>query len=380
VLPREAREGARRRLVPFAIALGLSSGSCIYARIFYYNVPNLDAPQYFDSRAVRASPTPLPLSKSDVEETPALTESERTTYATFDAMLERNDTRAFVELRDDTIVYERYFDGVTATTALPSFSISKTFAALLVGCAVGDSIVESLDASVVDYIPELAKKRRYDEVTLDEMLRMTSGIDFDEESTSSAKLYYCTNLRQRIYQYPVRWNPGEHYEYGSVSIQLLWDVLHRRLGGETVSQYFEERVWSPLGAERPAAWALDSAKSGVEKFFSGFSATARDHARLGLLYLHGGTFEGKRIVSQAWVDDSLTPDPVAGIVHTSDGYVRRGKYQWFLTLDGRAFFAKGYHGQYVFVVPDRRAVFVRFGEGYGNVDWPALFERIADAP
>src|SRR5262249_23178068 len=153
------------------------------------------------------------------------------------------------------------------------------------------------------------------------------------ESTSSAKLYYCTDLRRRIYQYPVRWTPGEHYEYGSVSIQLLWDVLHRRLGGQTVSQYFEERILAPLRAERPAAWALDSEKSGIEKLFGGFSATARDHARLGLLYLHGGTFEGRTIVSQAWVDDSLTPDPIAGVVHTSDGEVRRGKYQWFLTRD-----------------------------------------------
>jgi CubicO group peptidase (beta-lactamase class C family) len=319
------------------------------------------------------------LKTSDVEDTPALTDAERATYASFDAMLERNDTRAFLELRDDAIVYERYFGGVSAKTELPSFSISKTFAALLVGCAVHDGLLPSLDASVVDYIPELAKKRRYDEVTLDEMLRMTSGIDFDEASVSSAKLYYCTNLRQRIYQYPVRWKPGEHYEYGSVSIQLLWDVLHRRLGGETVSQYFEERVWAPLGAEQPAAWALDSETSGVEKLFGGFNATARDHARLGLLYLHGGTYEGRTIVSREWVDDSLTPDPIAGVVHTSDGSVRRGKYQWFLTLDGRAYFAKGYHGQYVFVVPDRRAVFVRFGEGYGDIDWPALFLRLADA-
>src|SRR5262249_26302988 len=124
----------RRRLATLVIALGLLSGSCIYARMFYYNVPNLDAPRYFDSRTVRASPAPLPLEKSDVEDAPVLGDVERATYGSFDALLERNETRAFLELRDDTIVYERYFGGVTATTALPSFSISKTFAALLVGC------------------------------------------------------------------------------------------------------------------------------------------------------------------------------------------------------------------------------------------------------
>ena len=81
----------------------------------------------------------------------------------------------------------------------------------------------------------------------------------------------------------------------------------------------------------------------------------------------------------ATCDESIAPDPIAGVVHTKDGDVRRGKYQWFLTLDGRAYFAKGYRGQYVFVVPQKKMVFVRFGEGYGDVDWPALFLRIADA-
>ena len=368
-----------RRGVASLSLLGLLCSSCIYMRMFYYNTPSLDAPTYFESRTVRASTGSTPMKKRAVEAKPPMTDDERAKYGAFDALLEKNDTRAFIAIRDDEIVYERYFGDVTAKTPLPGFSISKTFAALLVGCAVDDGLVSSLDDSVVAYIPELSKKTGYDAVTLDEMLRMTSGIDFDEESPSSAKLYYCTDLRQRIYQYPVKWTPGQHYLYGSVSIQLLWDVLHRRLGERTVSQYFEKRVWQPLGAEHAAAWSLDSEESGVEKLFGGFNATARDHARLGLLYLHGGTLDGHTIVSQSWIDASLTADPVAGVVHITDGDVKRGKYQWFHTLDGRAYFAKGYRGQYVFVVPDRHMVFVRFGVGYGDVGWPALFLRMADA-
>ena len=117
----------------------------------------------------------------------------------------------------------------------------------------------------------------------------------------------------------------------------------------------------------------------MEKFFGGFNASARDQARLGLLYLHGGTLNGREILPSAWVARSLTPDPIAGWVHTTDGWVRRGMYQWFLTRDGRGYFAKGYLGQYIFVVPDRHAVFVRFGEGYGHVAWTKLFLRLADS-
>jgi CubicO group peptidase (beta-lactamase class C family) len=159
----------------------------------------------------------------------------------------------------------------------------------------------------------------------------------------------------------------------------LWAALKRTIPQPTVSAYFGERLWRPLGASRGASWSLDSRDSGIEKFFTGFNATARDHALLGLLYLQGGRLNGRTIVPDTWVRDSLAPDPVASVVEIEDGRVLRGQYQWFLTLDGRAFFTKGYRGQYVFVVPESRTVFVRFGEGYGDVSWPALFFELARA-
>ena len=161
-------------------------------------------------------------------------------------------------------------------------------------------------------------------------------------------------------------------------MQLLWDAMSRRLGGKTVARYFEERVWSRMGAEHDAEWSLDSASSGIEKLFGGFSATTRDHARVGLLFLQHGEMNGRAVVAPDWVRESLALDPIAGVVQTTDGSVRRGKYQWFWSLDGRSYFAKGYRGQYVFVVPDRRTVFVRFGDEYGDVEWPQLFTKVAD--
>ena len=369
-----------RRFARLALAatLGLASSGCIYGRIFYFNTPTLAAPTYFDNRAVRASTKPEPIATGTTEAPFALSEAEKAKYGSLESLLQKNETRAFLAIHDDAVVYERYFGGVSATTRLPSFSISKTFASVLIGCALEDRLLPSVDDSIVNYIPELSSKRRYDTITLDELLRMTSGIDFTEESTAGAALYYSTDLRGMIYSYDVKWQPGSHYLYGSVNIQLLWDALHRRLEGRTISDYFEKRFWDPIGAESNAAWSLDSASTGVEKFFGGFSATARDQARLGLLFLHGGTLNGRRIVNHEWIERSLTPDPVAGTVHTADGMVKRGRYQWFLTVDGRSYFAKGYHGQYIFVVPEKHAVFVRFGEGYGDVDWPLFFERLAD--
>jgi CubicO group peptidase (beta-lactamase class C family) len=355
----------------------LACNGCLYGRIIYFNSPTLAAPSYFDNRTVDA-PTPQPLPTCCHQATFPLTTAESAHYRSFDELLEAQRTRAFLVIRDDTVVYERYFHGVSATTELPAFSISKTFAAVLFLRAVSEGLLPSIDQSVVSYIPELVKKGRYEDVTLERLLRMTSGIEFDEASIAGPTFYYSTDLRGLMYAYNVEWRPGEHYLYGSINVQLLWDVLHRRLGGETVSHYFETKVWGPLGAEKPASWSLDSSSSGIEKFFGGFNATARDQARLGLLFLHGGTLNNRAILPKAWVERSLSADPVAGLVHTTDGWVKRGRYQWFLTRDGRGYFAKGYNGQYVFVDPAKHAVFVRFGEGYGDVDWPALFMRVAD--
>jgi CubicO group peptidase (beta-lactamase class C family) len=351
----------------------------VFARIFKFNVPDLEAPGYFDERPVAASSHPRPFARRPEPAAFSMRSSRTRTYPTFEDLLFENETRALLVLHHDAIVYERYFGKVTAATRLPCFSMSKTFAAVLVGCAQADGLLSSVEQHLVDFVPELAARPRYREITLEHLLRMTSGIDFVEESVAGAMLYYTTDLSSSTYVYDVKWPPGQHYEYGSVNAQLLWRVLHSRLGGETVTRYFQDRVWEAVGAESSAAWALDSAASGVEKFAAGLSATTRDYARLGVLFQHRGRVGDRPVIPEQWVKDSLADDEVAGVVHTTDGAVRRGRYQWFWTLDGRSYFAKGYHGQYVFVNKDRDVVVVRFGEGYGDVDWTALFTEMAES-
>jgi CubicO group peptidase (beta-lactamase class C family) len=361
------------------LLVSLPCASCVFARIFYYNIPSLSAPHYFEERLVRASSHPLPFERRREQVSFAMRQSRDESFETFEDLLSENETRALLVLRHDVIVYERYFGGITAETRLPAFSMSKTFGAVLIGAALRDGLIDSVQQHLVEFVPALSARPGYRGITLEHLLRMTSGIDFDEESTAGAMLYYTTDLRSLTHSFDVRTLPGQHYQYGSLSAQLLWEVLENRLGGRTVTRYFEERLWEPLGAERPAAWSLDSAEKGVEKFSSGLSATARDYARLGVLFQHGGRVRDRPVISERWVEDSLAPDDVAGIVHTTDGAVRRGRYEWFWTLDGRSYFAKGYNGQYVFVDRDRDVVVVRFGEGYGEVDWTVLFKQIAES-
>ncbi len=375
-------QSQRRPQAIFVLVASLLSSqcaSCVFERIFRFNVPTLAAPSYFDERPVQASSHPLPFARRTSPAAFASRRSRTKAYPTFEDLLADNGTRAILVLHHDAIVYERYFGEVTAETRLPCFSMSKTFAAVLIGCAQADGLISSVDQHLVEFVPELASRPRYGEITLDHLLRMTSGIDFAEESVAGAMLYYTVDLGSSTYVYDVKWPPGQHYEYGSINAQLLWQVLHRRLGGETVARYFQDRFWETIGAERSAAWALDSAEHGVEKFAAGLSATARDYARLGVLFQHHGRAGDRQVIPERWAADSLAPDDVPGVLHTTDGAVRRGHYQWFWTLDGRSYFAKGYHGQYIFVNRDRDVVVVRFGEGYGDVDWTTLFTEMADS-
>lgn len=359
------------------LTLSLPCSSCVYARAFYYNIPSLAAASYFDHRAVEASSSPVPLERRHDQIAFAMRRSRSATFPSFEDLVAKNDTRALLVLHHDVLVYERYWGGVTAETRLPCFSMSKTFAAVLIGCAQQDGLFASVQQRLVDFVPSLSDRPGYSEITLDHLLRMTSGIDFEEESVAGAVLYYTTDLRSWTHTFDVTSAPGTHYQYGSINVQLLWEALAPRLAQRSVASYFQERLWKTLGAERPAAWDLDSAESGVEKLSGGLSATASDFARLGVLFQHQGRVGDRSVISERWVKETLADDPVAGVVHTTDGAVRRGRYQWFWTLDGRCYFAKGYNGQYIFVDRDHDVVVARFGEGYGDVDWTALFAEMA---
>src|ERR1019366_5553918 len=189
----------RSVFIAFACVLSLQCVSCVFARMTYFNVPSLNAPSYFDERCVRASPHPLPFVRRPDPASFAVRESRNKTYRTFEDLVAENHTRALLVLHRDVIVYERYFGDVTAETRLPCFSASKPFVAVLIGCALEDGLIASIQRHLVDFVPVLAARPGYADITLEHLLRMTSGIDFVEESVAAATLYYTTDLRSETY-------------------------------------------------------------------------------------------------------------------------------------------------------------------------------------
>ena len=304
---------------------------------------------------------------------------------TFDGFLRETDTRAFLIVDDDELVYERYVGGADRDARQTSFSVAKSFVSTLVGIAIDEGLIGSVDDPVTDYVPELAERDpRFERITLRHLLTMTSGIRYEEQSLplpwgDDVNTYYGTDLRDLALSATEIVSPsGGGWLYNNYNPLLLGLVLERATG-KSVSEYMATELWQPLGAEADATWSLDSGDSGFEKMESGLNARPVDYARFGLLFLHDGERNGTRIVSKEWVREATTTDTSGAPA----GNYFADSYQYFWWIDplrpGR-FYALGNFGQYIYVAPDAGTVIVRNGADWGadNDTWLGLFRDIAD--
>jgi CubicO group peptidase (beta-lactamase class C family) len=298
-----------------------------------------------------------------------------------DEFLRETETLAFVVVHEDRLVYERYFNGATRESLQTSFSAAKSFASTLVGIAIDEGLIGGLDDRITEYLPELAARDpRFRQITLHDLLTMSSGIQWREGGFPSlgddTQTYYGVDLRDlALNRTEIAEPPGVTWQYNDYNPLLLGLVLER-VTKTSVSDFSARRLWQPLGAEADATWSLDSERSGFEKMESGLNARPVDYARFGLLFLHNGEWNGRRIVSKDWVRAATRPGTPADPVYYYD-------YRYFWWLDpeqpGR-FYAFGKYGQFVYVAPDAHTVVVRFGRSSGvtRPTWLATFRDVAD--
>ena len=298
-----------------------------------------------------------------------------------DGFLRETDTLAFVAVHEDRLVYERYFDGATRESLQTSFSAAKSFVSTLVGIAIDAGLIKTIEDPVTDYVPELTERDPdFRNITLRDLLTMSSGIRYREGGFPSlgddTYTYYGVDLRDiALNRVRMDGQPGLTWQYNNYNALLLGLVLERATG-TSVSNFMARRLWGPLGAEADATWSLDSERSGFEKMESGVNARPVDYARFGLLFLHNGEWNGRRIVSADWVRAATGAEPA-----TDSAYYHGYRYFWWLDVNhpGR-YYAMGKYGQYIYVAPDADTVVVRVGRDWGvdNVTWLAAFRDVAD--
>jgi CubicO group peptidase (beta-lactamase class C family) len=303
------------------------------------------------------------------------------TGASVEELIVDTDTLAFLVVRADRLVAERYFGDAQRDTLQTSFSVAKSFLSTLVGIAIDEGAIESVTDPVTDYVPELAQRdARFDQITLRDLLTMSSGIRYEEQSLplpwgDDVNTYYGTDLRDlALNETEIERAPGQEWHYNNYNPLLLGLVLERATG-ISVSEYMATRLWQPLGAEVDATWSLDSAGSGFEKMESGLNAAPVDYARFGELMLHGGRWNGTRIVSGRWVREATAADT------TTDPAAHYQYFWWMDTARPGRFYALGNLGQYIYVAPDADTVIVRLGSDWGvsNGTWIETFRAIADS-
>jgi CubicO group peptidase (beta-lactamase class C family) len=350
------------------------------ARAIWWREADVGDQFRFPARLIPAGDTASPLSDGSEIVPPPVPSGVDGQGQDFDAFLLRTGTLAFVVVDHDRLVYERYFDGADREARQTSFSVAKSFVSTLVGIAIDEGLIGSVSDPVTDYLPELVERDpRFDQITLRDLLTMSSGIRYQEHSLplpwgDDVNTYYGTNLRAlALDNTEIERPPGQEWHYNNYNPLLLGMVLERATG-MSVSDYLATRLWQPVGAELDATWSLDSEESGFEKMESGLNATPRDFARFGLLFLHGGEWNGARIVSSEWVRAATAAD-------TTTDPAEDYQYFWWVDRErpGR-FYALGNFGQYIYVAPDAGTIIVRNGRDWGvdNDSWLTVFRDVAD--
>jgi CubicO group peptidase (beta-lactamase class C family) len=268
--------------------------------------------------------------------------------------MKKNNTAAYLIIKNDSICYEKYFDGFSDTSHTNSWSMAKSIVSLLVGIAMDEGKIKSVDEKVSDFIPSY-NKGLDTLLTIKDLLTMSSGILFKENYGNpfgyAAKALYGNNLLWLTHKHHCVEKPGSKFFYQSGNTVLLAEIVTKATG-ETMSDYASEKLWKPIGAERPAFWSIDH-KKGIEKGFCCFYSNARDFARIGKLMLNSGKWNGKQIIPEKYFAEA-----------TKGQTVPYYGYQWWLERVGKhkIIAAEGFSGQYILIIPDENMVVVRLGK------------------
>lgn len=302
-----------------------------------------------------------------------------------------NRVAGLLVLHDGHVVLERYgFDNTPATRWM-SMSIAKSITSTLIGAAVRDGFIRSLDDTITRYVPSL-RGSGWDGVTVRHVLHMTSGMQWNETYTdpsSDRRRLLEAQIAQEpggalavMRALPRAAAPGTLNTYSTGETQVAGEVLRGALGGRPLSEYLFEQVWQPAGMEAAATWWLES-PGGIEIGGSGFSATLRDYGRFGLFVLDDGVIDGDSVLPVDWMREATTPLSLPG------GRVVDYGYFWWLgtgeaSRTDHAYSAEGIHGQFLYINPAVDAVVVVWSAqplplGGAVVDDWAFFGAIADS-
>jgi CubicO group peptidase (beta-lactamase class C family) len=319
--------------------------------------------ELFPSRLVKRATTPW-LFKRAPE--PTIFYNFRSDRLSIENYLSRNPTTGLLIARDDTILHEHYQYARTDHDRFLSQSVAKTITAMLIGNAISENKIRSIDDPVLAYVPSLANTE-YGKTSIRDLLHMSSGVAFTENYDGSDDV---AKLARDLFGEPgkdpiasvAQFNtriapPGTKWHYASVETEILGLVLRAAIG-EPVADYLHDRIWQAIGTEADASWAIDG--TGQEVTFCCFNAVLRDYARIGRLLAHDGAWEGRQLIPRQWLQDATTVQPNNAYLApgAATPYFGYGYQVWLLPGEQRRFALLGIRGQMILVDPASKLVMV----------------------
>jgi CubicO group peptidase (beta-lactamase class C family) len=314
-----------------------------------HNTATIEDIQFFNTRIIESGTPDLWPQASDYNSTEISTSLR--------AKLEQTKSIAFTVIQGDSVRYEEYWGIGSQTSRTNSFSMGKSIVSMLIGIAIDEGFIESVNQKVIDFIPEYNREGDHynQEVTIKHLLTMSSGMNWHEDYYDpfgvTAESYFTKDIEELMFSIDFTEKPGKEWHYQSGCTQLMGHIIARATG-QSLSEYASEKLWVPMGASDDAEWMVDDV-DGVEKAFCCFNSNALDFARFGQLYLDNGKWKGQQLVDSAYVAASLKGD-----LETHYGY------SWWLYPKAHkypTFCMRGVNGQYVIVIPKLDLVAVRLG-------------------
>ena len=321
--------------------------------------PASKTPDLMPAHVIEAVPgAPLPMGTTE-EITEVTWNGKKQPFSTF---LEDTNTNAFLVIRKGKITYEKYFNGKTQSTVLPSYSVAKTMTSLVIGQLIDEGKIKESD-TFVSILPQFKAGTSFDKVTIKDLLDMNSGVGVSDNyptgpsgwGVAIAQMYASTDIDWFLmHNRKMKEDPGTFAEYRSVDTQMLGMIIKKETG-QSLVDFYSQNIWQVAGAAQDATWNVDRV-GGTEKAFCCFNATARDYARIGYELINPTS----KIISAAWLSRISTP---AVTLDYGWGY---GAQVWHPYAGINLML--GLHGQFVWMDPAHKTVIVKLSDEPTSAD------------
>ena len=303
----------------------------------------------------------------------------KTGFNSFEEWAIESQTTALIVIKKDTIIYEKYFNGFVRDSYFHSQSMAKSFISFLIGAAIDDGLIKSIEDPITNYIPELLQRdQRFKKISIKDLLEMRSGLEYNTSFIPFTNIhspwhdeavgYYHPNVRKLLLEnVEISSEPGKDFQYSNYNTSYLGLILERATTA-SVSNYLEQKLWSRI-MEYDALFSIDSKESNFEYMPSRLIARAIDYARFGQLMLNKGNWYGSQLISKDWIQEStqenrsISRDIYPKWFGRSDKRIYYNYHWWgHVNKDGTFnFYANGNLGQNIYIIPDKETVIVHCG-------------------